>query len=134
DVLNRMGQEIAATVETVEGSIDTIAALTEGAQYLQVSVDRRRAGRFGIDADELQDRLRAEVEGLRVGTVIEGGARVPLMLRYASHGGDGVESMRNDFINLPGGGLVPLGELATIERVEGPVVINREAGQRFAVV
>src|SRR5690606_29298636 len=101
---------------------------------LQVSVDRQRAGRLGLNADELQDRLRAEIEGMRVGTVIEGVARVPLMLRYRGVEGDALETLSHDFITLPDGGLVPLAEVAQIERVEGPVVINREAGQRFAVV
>lgn len=134
DKLNRFAQEIAGQVETVEGSIDTIATLNEGAQYLQVSVDRYRAGQLGINADELQSRLRSEIEGLRVGTVIERGARVPLMLRYGKIQGDGLEQMSNNFINLPEGGVIPLSELADIRRVEGPVSISRESGQRFAVI
>jgi cobalt-zinc-cadmium resistance protein CzcA len=88
-----------------------------------------------LDADALQARLRAEIEGSRVGTVIEGTARVPLMLRYRGIQGDGLEQLKNDFINLPnGGGVIPLAELARIETTEGPVAINRERGMRFAVV
>lgn len=134
DTLNDYAQRIAAAVGNVEGSIDTVAALNEGAQYLQVSVDRHRAGRLGLDANELQGRLRAEIEGLQVGTVIEDAARVRLMLRYEKTQGDGLEMLRHDFINLPDGGLMPLADLARIERVEGPVSISRESGRRFAVV
>lgn len=132
--LNAYAEEIAAVVGNVPGSIDTIATINEGAQYLQISVDRLRAGQLGLNAEELQDRLRAEIEGLRVGTVIEGSARVPLMLRYGSMQGDGMELLSQDFINLPDGGVIPLAEVARIEHVEGPVVINREGSQRFAVV
>lgn len=134
DSLNEFAQLIAAQVESIDGSIDTIATLNEGAQYLQVTVDRLRIGKLGLNADSLQTKLRSEIEGLRVGTVIEEGARVPLMLRYGKLQGDGLEHMRNDFISLPSGGLVPLVELADIQRVEGPVSISREMGQRFAVV
>ena len=35
---------------------------------------------------------------------------------------------------LPGGGYVPLREVATVEIVEGPNAINRENGKRRAVV
>jgi len=132
--LNSKAQEIAEVIETVPGSVDTIATINEGAQYLQVKVNRYRAGQLGLNADELQVRLRSEIEGLRVGTVIEGSARVPLMLRFAPMTGDGLELMRNNLINLPDGGVVPLAEIATIERVEGPVTISREAGRRFAVI
>jgi cobalt-zinc-cadmium resistance protein CzcA len=132
--LNAKAAEIANAIETVAGSVDTIATLNEGAQYLQVEVDRYRAGQLGLNADELQTRLRSEIEGLRVGTVIEGGARVPLMLRFTPLSGDGLELMRNNLINLPDGGVIPLAEIADIRRVEGPVSISRESGRRFAVV
>jgi len=134
DQLNTYAQLIAEQIGRIDGSVDTIATLNEGAQYLQVSVDRQRSGLLGINAEELQDRLRSQIEGLRVGTVIEQGARVPLMLRYAKLRGDGLEQMSNQFIGLEEGGNIPLSEIADIRRVEGPVSISRESGQRFAVV
>lgn len=132
--LNALSQRMAVAIEKVAGSTDTIASINEGAQYLQVTVDRIAAGRAGINGDELQARLRAEIEGLQVGTVVEQGARVPLVLRFPALSGDGLEKLSNSFIELPGGGAVPLASLATIRRVEGPVAISREGGQRFAVV
>ena len=134
NALNLYAQQIARQIETIEGSIDTVATLNEGAQYLQIAVDRYRAGQLGINADELQTRLRSEVEGLNVGEVIEGGARVPLVIRYDRLNGDGLDLMSNNFINLPDGNIIPLAEIASIERVEGPVSISRESGQRFAVI
>ncbi len=132
--LNQYAEQIAEVVGMVDGSIDTIATINEGAQYLQVTVDRQRAGRLGLNVDELQARLRAGIEGSRVGTVIEGTARVPLMLRYKGLQGDALDLLGQEFIALPNGGSIPLAEIARIEHVEGPVVINREGGQRFAVV
>lgn len=134
DDLNRYAQEIAMVVEGIDGAVDTNTTLNEGAQYLQIDIDRHRAGQVGMDANALQHRLRAEIEGLRVGTVIEGTARVPLVVRYDSPQGDGEETMKNDFITLPDGKAMPLSDLAAIRRVEGPVSISRESGQRFAVV
>ncbi len=132
--LNHYAQEIARVIETIPGAIDTIATINEGAQYLQVNVDRVLAGRLGLNADDLQTRLRAEIEGLAVGTVIEGTARVPLMLRYEGIEGDGLEQLSNSFIDLPNGDLIPLANVASIARVEGPITISRESGQRFSVV
>ncbi len=132
--LNHYAQEIARVIETMPGAIDTIATINEGAQYLQVNVDRVLAGRLGLNADDLQTRLRAEIEGLAVGTVIEGTARVPLMLRYEGIKGDGLEQLSNSFIDLPNGDLIPLANVASIARVEGPITISRESGQRFSVV
>jgi len=132
--LNQNAQDIAALIETIPGAIDTIATINEGAQYLQVTVDRVMAGRLGLSVDELQLRLRAEIEGIDAGSVIEGTARVPLMVRFEGIKGDGLAQLNNSFIDLPGGGLIPLSDVATIERVEGPITISREAGQRFSVI
>jgi cobalt-zinc-cadmium resistance protein CzcA len=134
NLLNQYANAVSDIVDQVEGSIDTIATINEGAQYLQVDVDRLRAGELGLDADMLQTQLRAEIEGLRVGTVIQGNARVPLMLRYRSLQGDGEAALKQNLITLPDGGFIPVAEVARINRVEGPVLISREGGQRFAVV
>ena len=134
DDLNHYAQSISDTVASISGAVDTTATLNEGAQYLQITVDRIRAGELGLDADQLQRRLRAQIEGLNVGTVIEDGARVPLMIRFDKVMGDGYAAMRNNMISLPDGGFIPLSSIASIARVEGPVTINREDGQRFAVV
>lgn len=134
DELNAGAQRIAELVATVPGAVDTIASLNEGAQYLQIKVDRVRSGRFGIDSDELQAQLRAESEGFQVGVILEGSARVPLLIRYDSLVGDGLTALKNRTVALPDGGAIALGQIASIERVEGPVSISRESGQRFAVV
>ncbi|WP_292739856.1 efflux RND transporter permease subunit, partial [Methylophaga sp. UBA2659] len=134
DTLNSIAQQIATQVEAIPGAIDTFATLNEGAQYLQVSIDRIMAGRLGLDADALQTRLRAEIEGVNVGNVIEGSARVPLMLRYEAIEGDGLTHLSDSFIDLPDGGKIPLSEIATVARVEGPIIISRESGQRFSVI
>ncbi len=134
DELNAGAQRIADLVSTVSGAVDTIASLNEGAQYLQIKVDRVRSGRFGIDSDELQAQLRAESEGLQVGVILEGSARVPLLIRYDSLTGDGLTALENRAIALPDGRTIALSQIASIERTEGPVSISRESGQRFAVV
>lgn len=132
--LNTVTEQIATLLEKVAGSTDTIATVNEGAQYLQVDVDRVAAGRAGLDGDDLQARLRAEIEGVQVGSVVERAARVPLVVRFPKRVGDALEELNNSFIELPSGGVMPLSSLAHLRRVDGPVVISREGGQRFAVV
>ncbi|WP_374961678.1 efflux RND transporter permease subunit [Spongiibacter tropicus] len=132
--LNELAQRISHTVGSLNGAVDTTATLNEGAQYLQVNVDRLRAGELGLNADTLQHRLRAEIEGLPLGNIIEQSARVPLVLRYDKPAGDGVAQLQNSLITLDDGRVLPLAELASIERIDGPVGVSRESGRRFAVV
>ncbi|MDE2600700.1 MAG: efflux RND transporter permease subunit, partial [Rhodocyclaceae bacterium] len=132
--LNRLAGEIEATVKQVAGAEDTFTLKNDGVQYLRINVDRLAAGRFGVNVDDIQNDLKALLEGRKAGVVIEQGRRVPLVLR-------GPQDLRNspaDFaalrITLPGGGSVPLAELAHIERVDGPVKVDRENAQRYVVV
>lgn len=130
DVLNKKGEEIEAILKTIPGASDVFMRKNEGMQFLQISIDRAAAGRFGLDGDSIENMLRAQVEGLRLGIVQEGIKRTPLLLR----GDSNTANFANLQITLPDGGHVPISEVAKIESVEGVVSIGREKGQRFIVV
>ncbi|ACL74314.1 heavy metal efflux pump, CzcA family [Thioalkalivibrio sulfidiphilus HL-EbGr7] len=133
DVLNTKAEEIAAAVRTIPGAEDVYFSVNEGVQYLNLAVDREAAARLGLSVDALQTLLRAQVEGKPVGTVYEGMRRTPLVIRGES-AMDSPQAFREMLVSLPDGGQVPLSSLARIERVEGPVSVKRELGERNVVV
>ena len=132
--LNHASAQIAEVLGSIDGAEDVFRSRAEGAEYLQVEVNRFEAGRLGFSVEELQYRLRARLEGVRVGTVFEGTKRIPVMLRGAS----ALRESPTDFahLQLPNDAAepIPLEQLAQLERVEGPVQINRENAMRLAVV
>ncbi|QGT78196.1 CusA/CzcA family heavy metal efflux RND transporter [Guyparkeria halophila] len=134
DVLNEKAQAIAETVRGIDGASDVFYTSNEGVQYLKITADRQAAGRYGLAIEELQTVLRAQLEGKRVGTVYEGIRRTPLMIRGSREIASSPEAMRELLVSLPGGQRLPLSALASIERVEGPVQVERELGERFVVV
>ena len=134
DKLNHLAEQVVVTLKKVPGAEDTFTLKNEGVQYLKIAVDRLAAGRFGLNVDAIQNDLKALLEGRTVGTVIEQGRRTPIVLR-------GPASLRNspaDFaalrLSLPDGGSVPLAEVAKIERIGGPVKVDRENAQRYVVI
>jgi cobalt-zinc-cadmium resistance protein CzcA len=133
DTLNGLAERIVGVLEGISGSQDVYTPRNDGAQYLNLVVDRLEAGRLGVDADALADLLRAQVEGLTVGTLDVEGKRRPLLVR-------GPEALRESparfaglQVSLPDGRAVPLNNLVHMERMEGPVAIGRERGSRMAV-
>jgi len=128
--LNAKAEEIREVLKGIPGASDVFTAHNEGVQYLRVQIDRLATGRLGLDGDRLEEMLRAQIEGLKLGIVQEGIRRTPLLLRGA---GD-TASFSALQITLPNGQRVPLSALAKIERVEGAVSVQRERGQRYAVV
>jgi cobalt-zinc-cadmium resistance protein CzcA len=132
--LNAFASKIETLVKTVAGSQDVYTVQNEGVQYLRVAVDRMQAGRLGLSVEEIQDALRLQIEGQPAGMVIEGNRRTPIVLR----GGAGVRLSPSDFgavrITTSDGSTVPLSSVATLERADGPVKIDREMGSRYSVV
>jgi cobalt-zinc-cadmium resistance protein CzcA len=134
EALSESGGEIARLLKGLDGAEDVFRTLSEGAEYLEVKIDPLEAGRLGLTVEELQERLRARLEGLHAGTIYSGVRRIPIMLR----GSPLLRESPIDFMNLQlstsRSEPIPLSQVATLRRVEGPVQINREGASRLVVV
>jgi len=132
--LNRLAQEMVALIRQVPGATDVLTPVNEGSRYLRITPDRQTIGRLGLSVDRIEDLLRAQLEGLPVGTVYRDIRRIPLLIRGTEQVGQAAPRFLNLEVPLPGGGSVVLRQLVHVERVEGPVLVRREMGKRFAVV
>jgi heavy metal efflux system protein len=132
-VLNDKAGEIADVLRGIQGAEDVFFTRNEGVQYLRVVPDVEALSRAGLDVDALSALLRAQIEGERVGLIQKLERRIPLVVRA-----DGSSQAAGDLahmpVGLPGGGRIALGQLATFERVDGPVQISHEQGSRNMVV
>ena len=122
--LNQLAAQIETLLNGIDGAQDVYTLTNEGVQYLEVSPDRQRAGARGVDVVALQETLRAQVEGMPVGTVVQEGRRIPLMIR-----GDDTLPVVD-----ASGSAIRVSDIATVRRVSGPVKVDRENASRFAVV
>ena len=132
--LDRLAGRIAAVLEETPGASEVFTVHNAGVQYLEMQLDRLAAGRAGLDAQALQAELRAQVDGLRAGTVLEGNKRIPLMVRGDPRLRSDAAALADTRLALPDGGSARLADLARVSRVSGPVKVDREDGARFAVV
>ncbi|MDC9729389.1 MAG: efflux RND transporter permease subunit [Methyloprofundus sp.] len=123
-------EEIEAVLHKVEGASDVFTNQNEGMQYLQITVNRLAAGRLGLNVEQIEQILRAQIEGLDLGVVQEGVRRTSLILKANADSA----SFENLQITLAEGGMVPLSMLASIDKVNGIVSIQREHSQRFVVI
>jgi cobalt-zinc-cadmium resistance protein CzcA len=132
--LNQQTEKIENLLKGIKGSEDVYRVMNEGVQYLKIDIDRLAAGRMGLSVDEIGEILRIQLEGQSLGVVQEGARRTPVLLR----GEDDVRDIPAVFaglrLTLPSGLSVPLSSIASLNRVDGPVKIERENSQRYAVV
>jgi len=131
--LNRLSNEIKAVVKNVPGAEGVATTENEGLLYLKINVNQNAVARSGLSVDQLENILRAQIDGQLAGIVQEGAARTPILIR-ADALTNAPQKLAELPIALPNGSIQPLGNLATVERTTGPVFVNREMGSRYAVV
>lgn len=132
--LARLAGAIQGRLETIRGTSEAMTVANDSVDYLQIDIDRMAAGRAGMPVDMLQDMMRADVEGVRAGTIAEGARRIPVVIR--GEGGDGMdaESYTDRLYRTPAGTLLRTSDVAAIAQVAGPVKLEHENGSRFALV
>lgn len=132
--LDQAAQKTVEVIQSITGAEDVYTPQNSGVQYLKITVDRLAAGRLGFDVSQVEAILRTQLEGKQMGIVQEGQKRTPILLR----GDEMLRLSPADFsklmLTLPSGVNVPISSIAKLERVEGPVKVDRERGARMVVV
>lgn len=132
--LSRLAEEIQARLETIDGTSEAATVANDQVDYLLVDIDRIAAGRVGMPVSDLQDMMRAQIEGVRTGIVADGVRRVPIVLKGEGSAGLTAQGFADLVYRAPSGQLVRAGDVAQISQVEGPVKLEHENGSRYAMV
>ncbi|MXO73332.1 efflux RND transporter permease subunit [Alteraurantiacibacter buctensis] len=132
--LSRLSGQIQTRLEGIEGTSEAMTVANDTVDYLQVDIDRVAAGRVGMPVTDLQDMLRAQVEGTRAGVVADGNRRVPIVLRGEGSAADTPQAFADQLYRSPAGQLVRASDVARVAVTEGPVKLEHENGSRFALI
>lgn len=133
DELRKAGERVVDVVRRVPGAADVKAEQAAGQPYIRVIVDREQIARYGVNTRDVLDAVSA-MGGRAVGEVFEGQRRFALQVRFAESARQDLDAIRRIPIAGPDAKLVPLGELARIEREPGPAQISRDRVQRRLTV
>lgn len=133
DLLATKGKEIEAIISRVPGSADVSVEQTTGQPVLQIKLDQQQLARYGVPAKVVTDVIES-IGSKRLGEVIEGQLRFPLVARLPESMRNGSEGIFSILIPTASGERLPLSRLAEIRVVQGPSTITREWGQRRITV
>ncbi len=134
DQLAATAAEIERVVGTIEGSQDVQTEQVTGLPFVQVVPDRIKLTQLGLNVDTVQTVVATAIGGAEAGQIFEGDRRFDIVVRLPEELRQDPQVLERLPIPLPGGGSVPLAEVARIERTQGPNQISRENGKRRAVV
>jgi cobalt-zinc-cadmium resistance protein CzcA len=132
--LGHIAESIRAAVAGVEGASEVFTVADDSVRYLQTDIDRLAAGAAGLPAQTLQEEIRARLEGLNAGTVMEPTRRTAIMIKGADELRNRPELLADIAVAGENGSVVHVGDVARITQPEGPVRIQRENASRFATI
>ncbi len=128
--LDQVAKQIETVVRNVPGTTSAYAERVIGGYYLDIVPDRDALARYGLMIGNLQDTIAMALGGDTVTTTVEGRERYTVNVRYPRDlRSDPQAIAREVLVPMPGGGAVPLGEVAKVQQTRGPNTIRTENGQ-----
>ncbi len=125
-VIERIGQDLERVLANVDGTASVYSERVAGGRYVDVDIDRKRASRFGLNINDVQDVVRSAVGGMNVTQTVEGLERYPVNVRYPQRVRDSVEQLKLLPIVTPHGARIALADVADVKVVDGPPAIKSE--------
>lgn len=128
--MEQMARQIEAVLRNVPGTSSAYAERVIGGYFLDIVPDRLALGRYGLSIGEVQDVISMALGAEVITSTVEGRERYGVAIRYPrALRSDPQAIAREVQIALPGGGFVPLGEVAKVELTRGATSIRTENGQ-----
>ncbi|NIA28997.1 MAG: CusA/CzcA family heavy metal efflux RND transporter [Actinobacteria bacterium] len=131
-VLSDLGQRIAAVVRQAKGTLSVFADKTVGGNYLDYTIKRKEAARYGLTVGDVQDVIMSAIGGMNVTETVEGLARYPVNVRYSRELRDNIEDLSRVLIPTPSGAQIPLSYVTDMSIKKGPPVIKSENARKTA--
>ncbi|QSY95847.1 efflux RND transporter permease subunit [Rhizobium bangladeshense] len=128
--MEKVARQIEAVLKTIRGTSSAYAERVIGGYYLDIVPDRIALGRYGLTVDDVQTVIGKALGSEVVTSTVEGRERYGVAIRYPRSTRSDPQSIARDvLVSLPGGGNVPLGEVAEVKLTRGATTIRTENGQ-----
>ncbi len=125
--MDQVARQIETVLKTVPGTSSAYAERAMGGYYLEIVPNRERLARYGLMVSDVQDVISMALGAEPITTTVEGRERYTVAPRYPRDLRSDPQAIAKDVVvSLPGGGTVPLGEVADIRLTQGPTTIRTE--------
>ena len=124
--LEQLAKAIEAVVKTVPGTTSAYAERITGGYYLNIEPDRAALARYGLGIGDVQEVIATALGGETVTTTVEGRERFGVNVRYPRDLRADPQAIAQVLIPVPGGAMIPLGQVASIGLGKGAPSIRTE--------
>ena len=126
--LEKLAVDVERILKTVPGAADVYAERVVGTPYLEISVRRDDAARYGVPISEITSAIETAIGGATLETTIEGRQRIPIRVRYPRELRGDLPSLEQVLVTSMRGENIPLSKVASFHLTTGPAMISSENG------
>ena len=124
--IDRLTGEIEKALKDVPGVSSALAERLTGGRYVDVTINRDAAARFGMNIADVQSVVTSAVGGDNIGELVDGLQRFPINMRYPREIRDSLEKLRNLPIVAENGARLVLSDVADLRITDGPPMLRSE--------
>lgn len=134
DVLEKLAEQIKPLLEATQGAGE-VEYETEGrADVLEIQVRREALARHSLGAAAVNETITTALAGRVVGTLAHGEHPHDVVVRMSGERRDRLEEIRDLPVRVGEHGMVALGDLAALNKVQSVEPIQRDSGHRRAAL
>ncbi len=135
DILEDKSDQVASVLRKIRGATDVAAFKVGGQSGVNITFERGRMARYGLNVSDVNNTLQTALAGNAVNNFYEGDRLFDVTVRLAKPYRDQVREIPDLPVALPNNaGTIPLGAIADVATRQGPTRITREAGQRSVAI
>jgi Cu(I)/Ag(I) efflux system membrane protein CusA/SilA len=124
--IDRLCRQIEQAVGSVPGVSSALAERLTAGRYIDVTIDRDAASRYGLNISDVQTVVSSAIGGEQIGETVEGRQRFPINVRYPRELRDSVQDLRNLAVITERGAQLRLGDVADVRISDGPSILKSE--------
>ena len=128
--LRAKADSVAAVLAKVEGVSDLKVQRLNQIPQIEVSYKADLGASLGLGPGDVRQVTETMLTGTKVGEIYSDQKIFNIVVRGADRFRGSLDALQELEINLPGGGLIPLGQVAEVYIAPTPNQITREAGSR----
>jgi heavy metal efflux system protein len=130
----QIAYEIERVLDRTAGITDLVVYPSLGQPNIIITPDRAACSRYGLNVGDVNAVVQAAIGGQAATQVLTGDRSFNLVVRWSKEYRSSLDALRRIPVSLPGGGYVPLAQVAAIRTAEGASFIYREALQRYVPI
>jgi Cu(I)/Ag(I) efflux system membrane protein CusA/SilA len=126
DTLQALGERVEQLVRGLPETRSAFAERGVAGYYVDIDVDHFAAARYGLTTGMVHETIMATVGGVPTAVTVEGRERYEVIVRYPRERRADLSDLLEVLIPTEGGAQVPLGQVARVEIVPGPMMVRTE--------